>query len=115
MVILTNTPTWAESLLHSLEQAAGDIGLHVNANKMECMRFKREGAISTLNNRPLKLFGKFIYLDNSVSSTESDANMHLVKAWTAIDELSLIWKSDLSDKIKRDFFQATAVSVLLYG
>ena len=27
------------------------------------------------------------------------------KAWTAIDRLLIIWKSDLSDKIKRDFFQ----------
>ena len=27
---------------------------------------------------------------------------------------SIIWNSDLSYKIKRDFFQAVAVSVLLY-
>ena len=27
----------------------------------------------------------------------------------------IIWKSHLSDKIKRDFFQAAAVSTLLYG
>ena len=26
--------------------------------------------------------------------------MRLVKAWTAIDRLSVIWKSDLTDKIK---------------
>ena len=41
--------------------------------------------------------------------------MHLAKAWTAIDRLSIVWKSDLSDKIKQDFFQAVAVSLLLYG
>ena len=29
--------------------------------------------------------------------------------------LEIIWKSDLSDKIKRDFFQTVAVSVLLYS
>ena len=28
----------------------------------------------------------------------------LAKAWTAIDRLSIIWKSDLTDKIKRSFF-----------
>ena len=33
--LLTNTPTQAEFLLHSLEQAARDIGLYVNADKME--------------------------------------------------------------------------------
>ena len=31
------------------------------------------------------------------------------------DSLSVIWKSDLTDKIKRSFFQAAVVSMLLYG
>ena len=35
--------------------------------------------------------------------------------WTAIDRLSVIWKSDLTDKMKRSFFQAAVVSILLYG
>ena len=29
--------------------------------------------------------------------------------------LSIIWKSDLTDKMKRSFFQAVVVSILLYG
>ena len=33
----------------------------------------------------------------------------------AIDRLSIIWKSDLIDKMKRSFFQAAVVSILLYG
>ena len=47
---------------------------------------------------------KFTYLESSVSSTEKDINMRLKKAWTAIDRLSVIWKSDLTDKINRSFF-----------
>ena len=35
IVLLANTPTQAESLLHSLEQAAGSIRLPVNAEKKE--------------------------------------------------------------------------------
>ena len=38
-----------------------------------------------------------------------------MKAWTAIDRLSIIWKSDLTDKMKRTFFHAAVVSILLYG
>ena len=34
---------------------------------------------------------------------------------TAIDKLSIIWKSELADKMKRSFFQAAIVSILLYG
>ena len=52
---------------------------------------------------------------NSVSSTEKDIDTRLTKAWTAIDRLSIIWKSNLTDKMKRSFFQAAVVSILLYG
>ena len=42
-------------------------------------------------------------------------NTRLAKTWTAIDRLSVIWKSDLTDKMKCSFFQAVIVSILLYG
>ena len=67
------------------------------------------GNISTLNNSSLKLVDKLTYLRNSVSSTETDSNTQLAKAWTAIDRLSVIWKSDLTDKMKCSFFQAAVV------
>ena len=41
-------------------------------------------------------------------------NTRLAKAWTAIDRLLVIWKSDLTDKIKCSFFGAAVVSMLLY-
>ena len=41
--------------------------------------------------------------------------MRHVILWTAIDRLSIIWKSDLTDKMKCSFFQAAVVSILLYG
>ena len=115
IVLLGNTPVQAESLLHSLEQAAGGIGLHVNADKTEYIYFNQRGNISTLKGVPLKLVDKFTYLGSNVSSTKKDINMRLAKAWTAIDRPSVIWKSDLTDKIKRSFFQSVVVLILLYG
>ena len=41
--------------------------------------------------------------------------MWLAKAWTAIDRLLVIWKSDLSDKNKMWNFQAVVMSVQLCG
>ena len=70
---------------------------------------------STLEGNSLKLVDKFTYLGSSVSSTKKDLDARLTKAWTAIDKLSIKWKSDLTDKIKRSFFQAAVVSILLYG
>ena len=52
---------------------------------------------------------------SSVSSTEKDIDTRLTKAWSAIDRLSIIWKANLTDKMKRSFFQAAVVSILLYG
>ena len=63
----------------------------------------------------LKLVDKFTYLGSSISSTEKDIDTRLMKAWTAIDRLSIIWKSNLSDKMKCSFFQAVVVSIPLYG
>ena len=100
IVLLANTPNQAETLLHSLEGATAGIGLH---------------DISTLDGTSLKLVDKFTYLGSSVSSTEKDIDTRLTKAWIAIDRLSIIWKSELTDKMKRSFFQAVVVSILLYG
>ena len=115
IVILVNTPNRAETQLHSLERAAAGIGLHVNARKTEYICYNQTGDISTLDGTPLKLVDKFTYLGSSVSSTEKDIERRLTNAWTAIIRLSIIWKSDLIDKMKRSFFQAAFVLILRYG
>ena len=115
LALLANTPNQAEALLHSLERAAAGIGLHVNAHKTEYMCYNQTGNITTLDGASLKLVDKFTYLGSSVSSTENDIDTRLTKAWTAIYRLSIIWKSNLTDKMKRSFFQAAVVSILLYG
>ena len=79
-----------------------------------CVKTKR----ATLPHYTEPLWGewdKFTYLGSSVSSTEKDIDTRLTKVWTAIDRLSIIWKSDLTDEMKRSFFQAAVVSILLYG
>ena len=79
------------------------------------MCYNQTGYISTLDRTPLKLVDKFTYLGSSVASTEKDIDKRWMKAWTAINRLSIIWKSDLTDKMKRSFFQAAVTSILLYG
>ena len=115
IAILANTPNQSETLLQILERATAGIRLHVNAHKTEYMCFNQTGDISTLDGTSLKLVDKFTYLGSSVSTTEKDIDTRLTKAWTTIDKLSIIWKSDLTDKIKRSFFLAAVVSILLYG
>ena len=65
IAILANTPAQAETLLHSMERAAGGIGLHVNAHKTEYMCLNQIGDI-TQGGSSLKLVDKFTYLRSSV-------------------------------------------------
>ena len=79
------------------------------------MYFNQRGEISTLKGGPLKLVNKFTYLGSTVSSIENNINTRLGKVWAAIDSLLVIWMLHLTDKIKRSFFQAAIVSILLNG
>ena len=115
IALLANAPAQAETRLHRLERTAAGIGLHVDAHQTEYMCFNQTCDISTLNGSSLKLVDKFTYLGIRVSSTETDINTRRAKVWTAINKLSVIWKSNLTDKMKRSFFQAVVVLILLYG
>ena len=37
LVLLTNTPAQVDSMLHSMEQTEGDVGLYLKENKTEFM------------------------------------------------------------------------------
>ena len=76
------------------------------------MCYNQTGDISTLDGTPLKLVDKFTYVGSSIVSTEKDIDTRLT---TAINRLLIIWNSDLTDKMKRSFFQAVVASILLYG
>ena len=79
------------------------------------MCYNQTGDITILDGTHLKLVDKFTYRGSSISSIEKDIDTRLTKAWIAIDRLLIIWKSDLTDKMKCSFFQAAVVSILLYG
>ena len=57
----------------------------------------------------------FKYLGAWVKSTEQDVKTRKAMARKACNNLSKIWKSNLSKNIKIKLFQATVESVLLYG
>ena len=83
-MLLTNTLAQVESLLHSMEQVAKGIGVYENSDKIESMYFYKDGAIPSLNGKPL--INQFIYFGSNISSTE--INVNIVKAYIAIDRLS---------------------------
>ena len=63
----------------------GDMAYEIFTYITEYMCFNQTGDISTLNGSSLKLVDKFTYIGSSVSSTETDTDAPLEKAWTAIN------------------------------
>ena len=74
IALLANTPSQAKTLLHSLERAAADISLHVNADKTEYMCFNQRGDTSTLDGSSLKLV--------DISPTEEAVSHQSRQIWT---------------------------------
>ena len=60
--------------------------------------------VQLLYRKPLKLVDRFTYFGSHISSSESDVSLGKGKSNTAIDSLSIIWKYNIPDKIKRVFF-----------
>ena len=106
VILIVSKGIFRVHIFTRLDREVAGISLHVNAHKTECMCFNQRCDISTLNGSSLKLVDRFTYQGSSVSSTEAKINTQQAKTWTAIDRLSVIWKSDLTDKMKCSFFQA---------
>ena len=98
LALLANTPNLGESLLHS----------RVSENKREFTCFKL-GVISLVG-KSLKLAHHFTYLGSNITSTESNVNINPRKVRASIEKLTIISKSNLFDKIKRDFFLFVAMA-----
>ena len=103
--------TWTSNLLNAEDQWVVMVFLHDQHQKAKIFWQLRVGAkkntiktifvFLTCMHTSLLLF-LFSLFPKSLTST-------------AIDRLSIISKSNLTDKIKRCFFQAAVMSILLYG
>ena len=62
--------------------------------------------------------GESLYIQKSCQESEQPAGTDFspdCRPYIVFNRLRVIWKSDLTDKMKRSFFQAAVVSILLYG
>ena len=117
LAVLADILKDATFLLHSIERTAKEIGLYLNADKTEFICFNQDASerMKSLDGEKIKQVEDFKYLGSYIASTEHDVNIRLGKAWNALNELDKIWKSNLTDKLKRNFFRAAVETVLLYG
>ena len=103
LALLANTIEEAEKLLHHIELAAREVGLHINAKKTEYMSINDAGLMKSLDDQIIKEVLDFVYLGSNVQSSEKDMTIWITKAWAALNKLTSIWKSNLPDDLKRSF------------
>ena len=56
----------------------------------------------------------FKYLVSYIKSTDRYVNIRIAKAWDTLNSMQSIWKSKLSEGLKRNFFRAAVESVVVY-
>ena len=117
LAVLADTLKDATTLLHNIEKVAKQIGLYLNADKTEFICENEEASVGmkSLADKNIKQVLDFKYLGSYIASTEHDVNIRLGKAWSALNQMDKIWKSNRSDNLKRNFFRAAVESVLVYG
>ena len=99
-------------LLQSQVQTARGTDFYINSAKTELICFKKDDAITTLNEKPLKLVENFTDLSSKISSTENTVKIRMPKKGMdcypqvinhmeiLYDKKSLYNKKSLYDKIK---------------
>ena len=115
LVILSYKIRNADKLLKILETAVASVGLYMNTTKTKLIEVNTEGIITAQNGCDLKQVKDFNYLDSKIISSENDIQMRIGSAWSALNKLTPIWKSNLDVSIKRKFFRNTVESVLTYS
>ena len=117
LAVLADVLKDATFLLHSIERTAKEIGLNLSADKTEFICFNQDASegMKSLDGEKRKQVEDFKHLGSYIASTEHDVNIRLGKAWDALNELDKIWKSNLPDNLKRNFFRAAVETVLSYG
>ena len=63
----------------------------------------------------MRVINDFMYVGSWIASTEKDISIRIAKAWSALNNLEVIWKSNMNKKLKMIFVHAPVESVLLYG
>ena len=117
IAVLTDYLEDAAKVLHNIEQLAQVIVLYVNSEKTEymCLNQDASAGIKSLNGGKVKKVDDFKYLGSYIGTTEQDVNIRIAKAWEALNSLNNIWKSNLPNQLKKNFFRAIVETVLVYG
>ena len=117
IALLSDTVAQAQEMLVAVEAECKRVGLMLNSKKTKVMALNTDSrpCIKTIEGSILEVTDDFQYLGGWMESSEKDISVRRALAWKALHGMKKVWKTNLSDNIKRRLFVATVESVLLYG
>ena len=117
IALLSDCIEKAQTLLDVVQSECKKIGLKINSSKTKFMALNATQDVQLFADaeEEIEKVEDFKYLGSHVISSLKDIKIRKAKAWKALNDLSKIWKSDVSRQVKARFFFATVESVLLYG
>ena len=86
----------------------------MTATKTKFIAVNTEGTNTAQNGCDLEQVNDFNYVGSKIISSENEIQVRIGSAWSALNKLFPIRKSNLDVSIKRKFFRATVESVLTY-
>ena len=104
------------NLHRAVEEECNHVGHGVNAKKTNSMSIKINAdavIVKTRDGTQLEIIDDYNYIGAWVASAKRDIGIRRAKAWKALHNLKKVWKSNLANQMKHQFFVAT--SVMLYG
>ena len=96
----------------AVEEECNHVGHGVNAMKTNSMSIKINAIIfKTRDGTQLEIIDDYNYIGAWVASAKRDIGIRRAKAWKALHNLKKVWKSNLANQMKLQFFVATVESV----
>ena len=96
IAVTNNTLQDANTLLLKIELAVREIGLNIDIDKTEYIKFNQNNNLHILESgNMIKRVEDFKYLGSYIKSTDRDVNIRIAKAWAALNSVQSIWKSKL--------------------
>ena len=100
IALLSNEISQAQELLNSVLDQCKNTGLLVNSDKTKFIALNSHSGVKLFTDKEIKRVEDFKYLGSFIMSSEKDIKIRKAKAWTALNDMSEIWKSDISHHVK---------------
>jgi hypothetical protein len=118
VMLLSNTVPGLQSIFHTFEEGARELGLMVNMGPGKTEMFSvndKPGRVCTSDGRVVPVVDSYKYLGINIFSYEKDFARRKKIAWGAVAKYKGTWKSNAPWDTKRALFSALVEPLLSYG